>query len=97
MPDENNGCVAPAVADEPKVLFPKVEGPSSFYDSETHVAWVAVPFDTVYDPNFVVACLDRSKYDILNFLGKYAQERARREALASKSKTKSGIFAKLGI
>ena len=97
MSDNEDGCVAPVAPAEEKIRFPKVEGPSSFFDDESHVAWVAVPFDKIYDPNFAVACLDRAKYDILNFLGKYIQDRTRREALASKSKTKTGIFAKLGI
>lgn len=91
-----DGCPVPPIAEE-KMSMPKVEGPAAFYDDVNHVAWVAVPFDKVFDPNFVIASLDRAKFDVLNYLGSYLQARRTREALASQTKTKTGIFAKLGL
>lgn len=101
--DASDACgvqVAPSStssSEECKVSFPKVDGPTAFYDDSEHVAWVAVPFDKVMDPNFVLASLDRAKFDCLNYLGAYLQDRARRQALASKTTVKPGILAKLGI
>lgn len=82
---------------DPTYLFPKVDGPTSFYDDVERVAWVAIPFDKISDPHFVTASLDRSKFDVLNYLGTYIRGRNAREALASKTKQKTGIFAKLGL
>lgn len=89
--------IPPAQPEEPKINFPKVDGPAAFYDDVDHVAWVAVPFDKVFDPNYVMASLDRAKFDVLNYLGSYLRDRRLRDELASKTKVKTGIFAKLGI
>lgn len=87
----------PVKFNDQAISFPKVDGPASFYDDVERVAWVAIPFDKISDPHFVTASLDRSKFDVLNYLGVYIRGRQAREALASKTKQKTGIFAKLGL
>lgn len=98
MSDEQKTEETAPEIEAPKYVFPNLDkGPAAFYDDEARVAWLGIPFDKVNDPSFVLASVDRCKFDFLNYLGKYMMDNMRLKALTDKTKIEPSILDRLGL
>lgn len=51
------------------VTFPQLpNGPAVFYETERDEVWIGIPFKQIGEPSFVLAAIDRAKYEALIYL-----------------------------
>lgn len=84
-----------------QVAFPALgKGPAVFYETDKHEVWIGIPLNLVGEPSFVLAAIDRAKYEALIYLQQHMISVAQRKQLEASplglsiKKTMTDLFGK---